>query len=94
VYVGVPPLNGVVVESVALCPESIVVGATEITGAVASVNAEFTRTDATLDVAVCGVSELSVTSSSKLHVPVAVSVPVDIVGRLLVVQLNDDPRLL
>jgi hypothetical protein len=33
VYVEVPPLNEVVVESVDDCPESIVVGETEFTGA-------------------------------------------------------------
>jgi phosphoribosylcarboxyaminoimidazole (NCAIR) mutase len=86
----VPPLNEEVVVSIALCPESIVVGATEITGA--AENAELTRTVTTFEVTVCGVPELSVTSSSNDHVPATVSVPVDIVGRLLVVQLKDTLR--
>jgi hypothetical protein len=51
-----------------------------------------TRTVTTFEVTVCGVPELSVTSSSNDHVPVTVSVPVDMVGRLLVVQLNELPR--
>ena len=85
-----PPLNEEVVVSIALCPESIVVGATEITGA--AENAELTRTVTTFEVTVCGVPELSVTCNSKCHVPVAVSVPVEMVGRLLVVQLNELPR--
>jgi hypothetical protein len=90
----VPPLvNEEVVVSVALCPESIVVGETEITGALALLNAEFTRTDTTFEVAVsAGGPALSVTCSSKCHVPTVVNVPVDIVGRLLVVQLNELPR--
>jgi hypothetical protein len=85
----VPPLNDAVVVSVALCPESIVVGAAEITGAVKAV---LTRTVTTFEVTVCGTPELSVTSSSKLHVPAVVNVPVDMVGRLLAVQLNGLPR--
>jgi hypothetical protein len=85
----VPPLNDTVVVSVALCPESIVVGATEMAGAV---RAGLTRTVTAFEVTVCGVPELSVTCNSKCHVPVAVSVPVEMVGRLLVVQLNELPR--
>jgi hypothetical protein len=81
----------VVVESVALCPESIVVGATKITGAA---KAPLTVTVAMLEVTVCGVPELSVTSSSKLHVPAAVSVPVEMVGRSPALQPNEPPRSL
>jgi hypothetical protein len=85
-------VNEEVVVRVALCPESIVVGATEITGALALLNAEFTMTVTAFEVTVCGVAELSVTLSSKCHVPTVANVPVDIVGRLLVVQLNELPR--
>jgi hypothetical protein len=53
-----------------------------------------TKTVTVFEVTVCGVPELSVTCNSKLHVPVAVSVPVEMVGRLLVVQLNDTLRSL
>jgi hypothetical protein len=89
----VPPLNETVVLSVALCPELIVVGATEIVGLFPGLlKAGLTRTDTAFEVAVCGVPELSVTFSSKCHVPTVVNVPVDIVGRLLVVQLNELPR--
>ena len=89
-YGDVPPLNDVVVESVELCPESIVVGETEITGAV---SAELTVTVTALEVAVAGVPELSLTCSSKLQVPVVVRVPVDTVGVLPAMQLNELPRL-
>jgi len=46
-----------------------------------------------LEVAVTGVPELSITCSSKLQVPVVVRVPVDTVGVLPAMQLNELPRL-
>jgi hypothetical protein len=90
----VPPLNETVVLSVALCPESIVVGATEIVGLLPGLlKAGLTRTVTAFEVAVsAGGPALSVTCSSKCHVPTVANVPVDIVGRLLVVQLNELPR--
>jgi len=85
----VPPLNEVVVESKALCPESMIDGTTEITGA-ASVAS--TRTVTTFDVTEASV--LSVTSSSKLQVPRVDRPPVEVLGVLEVVQpdVNDEPR--
>jgi hypothetical protein len=85
----VPPLNEVVVESSALCPESIVVGTTEITGA-ESVTA--TRTVTAFDTT--GAPVLSVTRSSKLQVPTVDRGPVEVLGVLVVVQpaLKDEPR--
>jgi hypothetical protein len=85
----VPPLKEVVVESATDWPLSMVVGETEITGAV---RAEFTVTATALEATVTGVPELSVTRSSNSQVPVAVRVPVETVGVSLVVQLNELPR--
>jgi hypothetical protein len=85
----VPPLNDKVVERAGLCPESIGAGATEITGAVSAAS---TVTETALERTGTGVSELSTTCNLKLHVPVAVRVPVGTVGLLPEVQSNGVPR--
>ena len=87
VYVEVPPLNDVVVDNVALCPEPIDVGETEMTGAT---RALLTVTGTALEVT--AVPVLSVTLSSKCHVPIVDRVPVDTdAGE---VQEDELPRLL
>jgi hypothetical protein len=77
------------VERVGLCPESTGAGAIEITGAVSAAS---TVTETALEATGTGVSELSTTCNSKLHVPFVVRVPVGVVGLLPGVQLNELPR--
>jgi hypothetical protein len=87
VYVVVPPLNEVVVDKVALLPELIAFGETEITGAT---RAGLTTTETALDVT--DVPTLSVTLSSNCHVPVVDRAPVDTEAGE--VQEDELPRLL
>ena len=53
-----------------------------------------TVTVTTLEVTATGVLELSFTCNSKLQTPRAVRVPVELLGRVAVVQLKDEPRSL
>ena len=88
-----PPVNEVIVERVADCPESIVDGETEITGAV-SVETACTVTVTVFEVTVTGVAAPSVTWSSNDHDPRVDSVPVGTDERLPAVHVKEAPRLL
>jgi hypothetical protein len=76
------------VVSVALWPESIAVGLTEIVR-VGRIDA----TETTLEVTVAYVPELSVTCSLKFQMPVVYKGTVERVGMSPGVQLNEAPRL-
>jgi hypothetical protein len=91
VYVGVPPLNDAVVESVAVWPLLMTVGLTDIAGAVV---AGFTTTETAPDVTVSTGEPLSVTLSSKDHEPTIDRTPVGAVGLSPALQENELPRLL
>ena len=74
-------------------PGVIVVGEQE-TETVVAVREELTVTVTAFDTCVAGVPELSVTWSSKYHVPKEPRAPVDTVGWSPLLQLKELPRLL
>ena len=85
-YIPDPPDGEAV--NVAVCPLSIVTGETETD------SRRLTLTVTAEEVAVTAVLDLSLTWSSKCHVPEVDKVPVDTVGVSPTAQLNELPRLL
>jgi hypothetical protein len=75
--------------SVAVWPLSIVTGGTETVG----VEDPLTVT-VTAEVTITGVEALSVTSSSKCHIPAVDKVPVDTLGVSLVLHANGELKSL
>jgi hypothetical protein len=91
VYVGVPAPNDVVVDSAAVWPALIVIGLTDITGAV---SAGFTVAETATELTSSGGEPASVTVSSKDQEPAVDKTPVEVVGLSPALHANELPRLL